>query len=269
MTPIIGQGRWDRDAIAYFARVQADGGVIISDVDVNNAIKHAKAYGYWSSVVFWTSAQFGVKKDGSNAVSKLYCLKGNDAAQTTGSAQPIWTANQQNGKSVIDYAYSTIQSMSITALNTFQSFDCAYISIINPVSHSTDFGTILGRDVSGNINSMRFGISSNYLVLSSDGTNGGVTGTTELLSTQRYVCTGTISSDRVIKLYINGNKETNESTFANYSVLNSPIAIGTRLGDGQRHFIGDMTEHIILSSCPSDSIRVSIESQLNSRYAIY
>ena len=104
MVPIIGQGRWDRDAIAYFARVQADGGVIVSDMDVNNAIKHAKQHGYWSSVAFWTSAQFGVKKDGANAVSKLYCLKGNDAAQTTGSAQPTWTANQQNGRATLAFA---------------------------------------------------------------------------------------------------------------------------------------------------------------------
>lgn len=89
------------ETIAYRNRVTADGGAVINLLDVDKAIRHAKANGYWSSVAFWTSAQFGVKKDGSNAVSKLYCLKGNDATQTTGANQPIWTANQQNGRAAL------------------------------------------------------------------------------------------------------------------------------------------------------------------------
>lgn len=102
VTPITQIGR--AEALAYKARVENDGGEIISWDDVYAALYDAIQNNYYTSIKAWYSSQFGVKKDNSTgAVSKIYDLSPNnsDAAQTTSSYRPIWTANQQNSKAGI------------------------------------------------------------------------------------------------------------------------------------------------------------------------
>ena len=161
---------YDVDATTYRARVIADGGVVISMLDVDSAIKHAKFNGYWDSVAFWTSAQFGVKKDGSNAVSKLYCLKGNDAAQTTGSAQPIWTANQQNGRAMILGSLTTYLvssalhvSTNFTVLLCFK-FGNSYSTGLLAGRNSATWGEEFDLNVYGPTRTTYFGVDIATLI---------------------------------------------------------------------------------------------------------
>ena len=256
--PIIGQGRWDRDAIAYFARVQADGGVIISDVDVNNAIKHAKQYGYWSSVTFWTSAQFGVKKDGSNAVSKLYCLKGNDAAQTTGSAQPIWTANQHNGRAGVVFDGASHYMTHAIDNSNAQYTAVAVASRTGGLGYNTIF-------CAGNIIFLsRFATSENwgtYVTLSSSISSSSILNVPTIMSVA-------LRAADDFDLVTNGTVETrNTGTFfyaADRTRLGSSNSTYPELHTGPIHEVVYMKNYVA-----SATIRAAIESFQNQKWTIY
>lgn len=97
--------RLEPETLAYTARVIADGGEIISQFDIDQAYKFLKRDGLNLANLCWHSSQFGLIKDGSNAVSKLYDISSNnwDATQATGGLQPLWVADQQNGKAVLRF----------------------------------------------------------------------------------------------------------------------------------------------------------------------
>ena len=84
-------------------RIIADGGTVIDLAYMDLAIKTLKQLGIYGNAKLLTDANFGVKKDGSGAVSKLYDISGNgnDEAQVVGASQPIWSL--VNGKGVITY----------------------------------------------------------------------------------------------------------------------------------------------------------------------
>ena len=100
-------------------RIIADGGTIIDQKYMDRVIRTLKAQGIYTSCKFLADANFAVKKDGSNAVSTLYDISGNnnDAVQATGAAQPIWTAAQQNGKAglVFDGSSSNLTSAAFAS----------------------------------------------------------------------------------------------------------------------------------------------------------
>lgn len=87
------------------ARILADGGTVVDESHLRNTLNTIYAQGLEDSIQVLTDANFGVKKDGGGAVSKLYDISGNDndPLQTAGSIKPIWTAAQQNGKAEISY----------------------------------------------------------------------------------------------------------------------------------------------------------------------
>lgn len=91
---------------AYISRVQADGGTILDPIQVNKDFIHAKNNGYINNIGGWWTAYGGIKKDVSTgAVSKLYSYGGasQDLLQASGSNQPIWSANGQNGRPIITF----------------------------------------------------------------------------------------------------------------------------------------------------------------------
>jgi hypothetical protein len=84
----------------YKTRVEADGGAIVSELDISAAHVHAADNKYWDNVLGWYSSQFGYKDAGSGKVSKWYDLTVHnfDFEQASDGSRPVWTANQQNGK---------------------------------------------------------------------------------------------------------------------------------------------------------------------------
>lgn len=96
-------GRMLPETITQQRRIIADGGTVVNPTWMNNVIRTMKAMGIYGNAKLLTDANFGVKKDGSGAVSKLYDISGNnnDAVQATGTSQPIWSL--VNGRGVITY----------------------------------------------------------------------------------------------------------------------------------------------------------------------
>lgn len=125
------------------ARIIADGGTVINLALMDAAIRHAISNGYYSSLKFLGAAEFAVKKDGANAVSTLYDISGNnnDMVQATGSLQPIWTANQQNGRAGISFDGSNNYMLSTNAVasNTIQ----AVLIGVKPVAQSKNYPWIV------------------------------------------------------------------------------------------------------------------------------
>lgn len=78
----------------YKDRVIADGGSVINMAAVDSAITNAQDSTYYDSTKIWISADFGVKKDANNKVTKLYNIKGtNDFSQADTSKAGTWFAS--------------------------------------------------------------------------------------------------------------------------------------------------------------------------------
>jgi len=129
---------YDPDTLIQKARIESDGGTVINLALMDGSIKILKSLGIYGNAKLLTDANWGVKKDGSGAVSKLYDISGNnnDAIQATGASQPIWSL--VGGKGVITYSnkYLTIPFINLSTLSY------TILSKVNP--SSTNVGTIIG-----------------------------------------------------------------------------------------------------------------------------
>lgn len=92
------QQTYETETIAYRDRVEADGGIVINLDLVDSVFVKLKAYSYLANVLTAVSPYFGVKKDASNNISKLYGLNGYDFEQLTGANQPLWEEHADGNK---------------------------------------------------------------------------------------------------------------------------------------------------------------------------
>ena len=90
---------YQAETLAYQARVEADGGAVVSLADIDAAVVWAKAQGLYATLKCWVSAQFAYKNDIDGTVAKLYDLgpQSNDLVQTSLGGGPTRTDDQQNG----------------------------------------------------------------------------------------------------------------------------------------------------------------------------
>ena len=102
----------------YIARVEADGGTVIDPAEVE-AIYTTSGINF-DSVLVWVSPHLGVKKNGSNQISRLYDLGNgdNDFVMDTTAKQPIWYADSIKFDGVNDYMVSNFGGTYVQP-NTF------------------------------------------------------------------------------------------------------------------------------------------------------
>ena len=91
-----------QQTIDYRDRVEASGGVVIDMKSVDNAYKMLNSLGIPASCAI--SADWGVLKNATDDVETLFSLTGSlyDLTQASLAFRPLWLANQQNGKPVIE-----------------------------------------------------------------------------------------------------------------------------------------------------------------------
>lgn len=88
---------YEDETLSYISRVESDGGVVINKTLLNDFIIDAKANGYYDSLLCAVDANWGIKKNSNNKVTKLYDLFGlRDYAQSDTSKSPTWSAASQN-----------------------------------------------------------------------------------------------------------------------------------------------------------------------------
>jgi hypothetical protein len=164
---------WQPETITQKNRIEADGGVVIDLPFMNRVIYTLKALGIYSNCKLLTDANFGVKKDITGAVSKLYDISGNnnDAIQATGASQPIWSL--VGGKGVITYDGSNDHLSAVDSDDwTFGSGNFSIYIDIKVLQMPTVYYSLIGQGASG----------SNYWIvflhadgkLSFNAVNGGV-----------------------------------------------------------------------------------------------
>lgn len=208
----------------------------------------------------WLDAGQGITKDGSDYVSAWadQSGNGNDATQGTGSAQPLYVANQLNGEPVIRFEGSTdfMLNPQITITNDVSLFICYKRKTITtwgiPVSNYNSYGF--------------FGCNTNLLYIQkTDATI--VTATNidntnyEIIEAESYY----IGDNYYCYFYKNGNYISHYGIGAgNY---------GFRQVGGWNSFSIysdiDIAEIIIYNSALDDTNRGLVENYLNTKYAIY
>jgi len=268
------------DTYAYQARVVADGGTVINIAMVDNAYKLLADNSL--SPVVWLDANFGVKKDGSNKVSKLYDITDNDfdATQATSGAQPVWTTGIKNGLAgiVFDGTDDTLSegsnlgkpasftTFTICAADNVASNNFVWGNYVSPNSYTMWFAAIADTasgDLKAAISNQSGSANTGFYTAGSQITNGEVFLYTTKFATGAYtnlliykntsVKSGTFSPS---------NATTNSGTSYNYS-------IGGYGNLGSNYFDGSICTHIVFNSALSDTNRGYIESFLNGAYEVY
>lgn len=127
---------YQAETLAQKVRIEANGGTVIDLEWIDLVISTLKTLGIYSNCKLLTDANFGIKKDITGAVSKLYDISGNnnDAVQTTGASQPIWSLI--NGRGVINYVGSKFLTTNIINHNVGIG-DFTYYVKINIISYTT------------------------------------------------------------------------------------------------------------------------------------
>jgi hypothetical protein len=268
------------ETTTYIYRVQADGGTVVSQSDVNASVWNAQLNGYWSSVTGWWCAQFGVKKDsGTAGVTTWYDLSPNnyDVTQTTRANQPVWYSDVQNGKAGVTFDGTNDYLSSSVGLGFEWNTPFSLVAAIRP----TDVGT-LGGIASKQLKAGTFAgwwtIHSAAGLHDSSFINTGpgnkfieVADTVALVNSANYLLrvnylgTGTAAG---VSMYRNGTLETEtvvRDTLAASSIsTTAPFCISGR-EDGTYPFKGPIFEIAIITGNAS----TALESFLNSRWVVY
>jgi len=273
-----GTHSWRSDTEAYISRVEADGGVVINEQMVNDTYQFLADNSLTSMV--WVDANFGVKKDGSNYVSKLYDLSDNDYDFTQSSAgtYPVWTANQQNGLATI-YFDGTNDFLLQSTIGKQDSFTA---SAVAKLSDSANARTLWGSRTATSGSQWTFAYTfgggaacaygsiseqSGALVTSGYTANDIVTTSSYHLRSDRYATGAT-----TLYLYINGSSKslTYGQTAADANTgADKYFVLGTWGNGGVSYFQGYIGSYVLFSSSLSDANRGYVESFLNTKYAIY
>lgn len=153
------QARWftefvsDPDANDQIARIAAGGGSISKSVSLTSFIKKTKELLVYNSGLMAVDANWGVVRDGSNKVSKMFSAYGNtfDWEQETGSAQPTWIATGGN----LNPAYISATATQFFSFSSFPAYNHIFIGVrANIVSYSGS--STLGNYLIGNHNNSAY-----------------------------------------------------------------------------------------------------------------
>lgn len=200
---------------AYQTRVLADGGIVVDLEAVNSAYKSIKSANIMDSLWGFWDANFGVKKDANNKVTKLYNLIGSsDLVQTDTSLSPIWYADSLEGKATMKFSSKRLLSSIIPN----QTYGWSFYTVAQ--IQTANNPTILGETGNGtNYNFYLFnGIGLNMLYGgSTNGTNALRSGSTRAIYTNNIIGASIDPSD--------GNRARNYSNGSSVATaqLSSPI----------------------------------------------
>lgn len=264
------------ETYAYQSRVLADGGVVVDIALVDEAYQLLANHSL--SPVCWVDANFGVKKDGSEYVTKLYDLSSNehDPTQDGATKYPQWTAAQQNGLAGIYFDGSNDELGFGNMLGTSASFTfTTSVSVADVTANQLLWANYDGsnayslwfleyRGASNGDLSMRI---SNQAA--SQGTSAYTTSGSQISNNVWHVrsdkyATGAYNN---MAIYVNGVSKSlsYNSTTAD---TNAVSGLESRLAFNSS-FHGYIGSFIMFGSALSDANRGYVETFINTKYAIY
>lgn len=275
-----GTHSWRADTEAYISRVEADGGTVINEQMVNDAYQLLADYSL--TPIVWVDANFGVKKDGSNLVAKLYDISDNDhdAVQATGANQPFWNDAEQNGLATIQFNGSDEwleegtnlgKPASFTAFTIFKASNITSRNVIwmNRTGSYSWWGAEVRNTANGDIALIISDEANSRYTTSTSAAS--LIGTTDYyLRTDRYV-TG---SSTTIYNYLDGGSalSTTITGSATKAATNAGTSLDFRIGrygNDTTYYTGYVGSLCIFDSSLSDANRGYVRDFLNSKYATY
>lgn len=136
-------GGWTPETLIQKSRIESDGGEVVNLTCMNAVISELETLGIYSNCKFLTDADFGVKKDIDNKVSKIYDISGNgnDVASLISANQPIWNTLGDKGLITYDGTSDYISEMAGViatspdiATHQGVTFDGTYFYLIHTTS---------------------------------------------------------------------------------------------------------------------------------------
>lgn len=150
---------YNKETRDYIARVNADGGVVISPDTIFAITEIARTNGTLDSLHFWYNVYGGVKKDANNKVTKIYSIIGTkDAVQADTSK--AWTYAAGKFTSDTDDYYNT--TITISATNFEQS---------GLVGLTFNIGTLANQRIITNIDGVAPGEKCTFYAVNNGGAN--------------------------------------------------------------------------------------------------
>lgn len=198
------------ETLAYRQRVLLDGGQIINLDYIDSAYRMLISAGLYSTnITVFGGANYGVKKNGSNLVEKLYDLSPNenDFVQATSNQQPVWSISG----GVAKITYDGIDDSLINDSSTWSYYNVtasgvnySTVAAFKRISGNNDFNLVV-YDIAGNANlSFIRVLGTNELLEGRQTSDSGTGVARSSLSTidlvNNYICTVTDGN----QFYING-----------------------------------------------------------------
>lgn len=269
---------YDTDVIVYKTRVESDGGIIIDIDSLNSAVLQAKSDGWWNKIKHWTSARFGIRKDGNNRVYKLYDLMCNDfvefAFDIAGifiTCNPLWVDSVFNSKPIIRFGTGTnLYTRLMTGIKNASTFTEGEIFIVARKTQDPPPGIITsGFYKIGNTSPIAESHIPyfNGTLYDDFGSTGRKTISDARPSMINIFLYNVTSKSGEWTLRMNGSQI--YTTVSNTVSFPRWFIIGGSLGFQNYYMIGDISEVMLLSACPTTAERNAINNYLNNLYTIY
>lgn len=267
---ILASKYYDAATIAYRDRVEADGGTIKDLAYVNSVIRLLILEGVYSNLASWVSANAGVKKDGSNFVSKMYCITGKDMLQATGSAQPTWVSSGKNGRAIMQFNGSQFlkatTNIGISGTAERQVIAVARQTTNSAVRNLMGWG---GETVNGTANDLLMFSSSAVIAWHGYGTGYDNRTSAPTLAFNEWFWTHNNVKAGVVKSAKNNSSTYSFTLSSAINTTNTPLAFGAGAWSGANSFYGDAMEAMVFNiELPSTTL-AKINALQNTYYNLY
>jgi len=250
----------------FAKRVIEDGGIVVDLEYCQKYTRLSKQLIIWSNGKFLGDANFAVKLNGSG-VTKFYDLSGNnnDATQGTVANQPIWTANQQNGRAglVFDGGGDTLV-ISDNALLQFGTGSFSCVAGFNvPWFAGLTSHTIVSKNYTG-FEMWRYNDTTAFLAYI--GGTGNPPGGVNVTSDVMHLGVLTRNIDQCT-LYADGVAGTPSTNSTNVSNVGTNVYLGARINN--LYLTGKIYFQMVFNIALTTAQRTALETFVNAYYSIY
>lgn len=235
-------------ALRYYSRVLSANGIITSMSDVESCLSLAKLNNYYKYISGWFSSQFGWRTSGSNRVIQWFDLSSEekDYYANIQAWQPVWYANQKNSKSGI-------------------SFDGGDDNMRKDYNYTKSIFLVFKSNSTGD----------NYKHILGDSWGDtyfhGGTGTNQWYPgiPPYSTCLNFVNGTQVAGSSVQKTSNYTILTITHYDYMPVQQLCWAQNNYGGRAYPGTFLEIMYLSVKADSSLRSQIESDINSRWAIY
>ena len=255
----------EAETTAYSSRVVADGGIITDINYVDSIYKKLKELGILGNLVYWNSANAGVKTNGS----KLYSLdpNSNDANQSNSSLTPLFQNSNVNVSKKSIYFNDKILTGTLPAFSS-SAYTLIDLSVFTGTTRTTQHGLTEGTtDGTYFTASIEYWDDYRTVVFNGDGSNF----ESEVFAFSQGLnvyATRSLRKSGTSLVYDDKERKSTSLLQNNYSTLAKSYSIGRRsVGGTGNPMIGEINEAICFNINLTDSQNFEIRNLIDNYYS--